>query len=146
MQTSMAPSWKSVKQSSQTWNSLANCVVSISWKFHEYASIHYSVRLLRNTDSHDKNIFCIQGVTRNIPNMFQIISRIIVDLCWEVHENPFIHFTVMLVTNTPPGLDGRPLSSIVKLETVSLIISCVVSDIWISVHPFSMVLLTNTDH
>ena len=34
--------------------------------------------------------FRIQGVKHNILKMFQICSRLISDLSWKFHENPFI--------------------------------------------------------
>ena len=50
--------------------------------------------------------------------MFQIVPYVKVDISWEFHKNPFIHFAVMLLTDTLLRLDGGPWNSLVRRETV----------------------------
>ena len=57
------------------------------------------------------------------------------------HENPFILFTAMLLTDMLPPLDGRLCNSLIRHETIYLIISFVMTDIswkisWKSVYLF----------
>ena len=85
-----------------------------------------------------------------IPKMFQIAPCVIVDISWKFHKNPFIHFAVMWLTDTPLRLDGRPWNSLVRRKTVQLIISCVVPDISWKLHKnlfgrFSIILPTITN-
>ena len=65
-----------------------------------------------------KNKSCIQVVKRNIPKTFPIVPRTMADASWNFHENPFIHFTGMLLTDTSARPDGRVWNSLVMRETV----------------------------
>ena len=98
-----APRWETVKQSSQSWNSLANyflgCVqyiMKISWK-----SVHpFSIIWLTNTDPENENRSWIQGINHNIPKISHILPCLISDFCWRFHENPFIRVPVMFLTES----------------------------------------------
>ena len=55
----------------------------------------------------------IQEINRNIPKIFQTAPCLMVNLCWQFHENPFNRFLAMLLTDTSPekipmfkGLNG----------------------------------------
>ena len=58
--------------------------------------------LLTNMDpeNREKNEPCIQGVNSIIPKMFEIVACVIPDQSWKFHENLFINFTAMLLTDT----------------------------------------------
>ena len=75
------------------------------------------------------NESCTQGVKRIISKMVYIVPCIIADLAWKFHENPPIHFTVMLLTGTMRRVDGRPWISLGNSETVYVIITYIVPDI-----------------
>ena len=47
----------------------------------------------------------IQRIKRIIRKMSQ---SIIADLYWDFMKNPFLHFTVILLRDTPQPLDGKP--------------------------------------
>ena len=84
-QTSAMPSLKSVKQSTQAWNSVAYCF------------------LCPNPEP------CVQGVKPTILQMLQIVPCVIANISWRFHENP-LDFTVVLLTNAP----GAPRRETVK--------------------------------
>ena len=84
------------------------------------------------------------------PQFFQLVPYAIADISWKFHEKLFIYLSIILLTDTPPRLDGRPWNSLVMRESVYLFISCVVPDIsWkIDEDPFirfSIIILTITD-
>ena len=96
------PSLKSVKQSTQAWNSEAYCFLC-----------PYSENLM---NAHPSGILwcCLQtriqkikkepyaqGVKPIVPKMFQTVPCVIADISWKFHENPLINFTMVLLTNTP---------------------------------------------
>ena len=82
--------------------------------------------------------------------MFQIVPCVIANISWKYHENPRIDFTIVLLTDTPGALDGWLWNSLVKYETVCLIITYVIPDVSWKFHAnplirFSIKLQTNTD-
>ena len=81
--------------------------------------------------------------------MFHVVPCVTFEISWKFYENQ-LHFTVMLLTNTPSRLNGRLWNSLVRRETALLIISCVVTDVsWkLNENPstrFSIISLTNTE-
>ena len=112
MQTSATPSWKSVKQSTQAWNSVAYCFLCPYPE--NFMNVHASGMTWccqQNTDpGNRKKEPCAQGVESIIPKMFQIVPCVIAKIFWNFHENPLINFTMVLLTNTP----GTPRWETVK--------------------------------
>ena len=91
-----------------------------------------------------------KGFNASPPQFSQMVPYAIADISWKFHENLFIYLSIILLTDTPPRLDGRPWNSLVRCETVYLFISWVVPDISWKFHenPFirsSIILLTITD-
>ena len=95
-----APRWETVKQSSQVWNSLDNyflCrawhIMKISWK-----SVHPFLHNIVNKHGSRKwkNRSRIEGVYHK---MFKIVHCLISNLSWKFHENLFIRFSIMLLTD-----------------------------------------------
>ena len=66
--------------------------------------------------------------------MCQIVPCVIVDISWKFHENPFIYFVVMLLTDTQLRLDGRPWNSLTSYFLCRPWHFFKMS--WKSVHPF----------
>ena len=83
-------------------------------------------------------------VSHIIFKMFKAVLCVIVNIFWNICENPYFSFTVKFLTDTPPRLDGRLWNSLIRREAVKVIISCS----WkIHKNPFtrfSIILLTNT--
>ena len=61
---------------------------------------------------------CIQWVKHIITKLFQIVPYVMTDLSWKFHENPFIHITVILLTDLALHLVFGPWSSLIRCETV----------------------------
>ena len=75
--------------------------------------------LLTNKDPDNiKHESCIQRFKRIIPKVFQVVSYAMIDLSWKFHENPFMHFTVMLLTDMTPRQVWGPWNSLFRRETV----------------------------
>ena len=121
----------------ETMYSAAPCVhiLTISWisidpLFPDVAKKHWLRQL--------KNESCIHGVKMIISKMFQIVYFVIADLSWKFHENLLIYFTVMLLTDTPPRLDGRSWNSLDgwKRDHSTFLVSCLTfHDIFIKIRP-----------
>ena len=78
--TFAAPSLRSVKQSSQEWSNLANCLwchVRHIWKYHENIFI---LRHATNTDPEDRIEIVYSRCKRKIPNIYQVF--LVSDLSW----------------------------------------------------------------
>ena len=60
----------------------------------------------------------IQGIKWNILEMSQIVSWIIANLSWIFHENPLIHFPVMLLVETQLHLVWGVWHNLVRDEAV----------------------------
>ena len=67
----------------------------------------------------------------NVPDC---VPYVIVDLSWTFHENPLFNFTVILLTDTPRRLDGRPWNSLVNYFLYRAWHFMKIS--WKSVYPF----------
>ena len=110
-QTSATPSLKSVKQSIQAWNSVANCFLCPYPE--NFMNVHSSgipwCCQQTRTQKIKKQPFA-QGIKPIIPKMFQVVPCAIANISWKFHENSFIDFTVVLQTNTP----GAPRWETVK--------------------------------
>ena len=94
--SSGAPRWETMKQSTQLWNNLANYFLfhKISWKsvhlfFHNITKKHGSRKYI--------NWPRIQGVNRNIPTIIPVALCVMTILFWKFHENPFNRFSAMLL-------------------------------------------------
>ena len=86
---------------------------------------------------------CIQRVKRIIPKLIQVVACVITDLSWKLYQNPLIHFTVMLLTDTPTRLYGRQSN---RLANYSLCRAWHFLGIsWKSLLRFSITLLRNKD-
>ena len=70
---------------------------------------------------------CIQGIKHNIPQIFQIIHCVISDVSWKCHENPLVHFSIMLLTDKMLCLVWGLWNNLVRHETVQLnvLLGCV---------------------
>ena len=87
-QTSTGLRLRDVKQTSQVWNNLANCLVSCPTYPENFKNIHSScIILITNSDPQIKNKSCIQGAECTLPKMFQIVSRMIIGVSWKFHKN-----------------------------------------------------------
>ena len=53
-----------------------------------------------------------KGLKTSSPKCSSFFACVIADLSWQFHENPFIHFTIMLLTDTPLHLGGRLWNSL----------------------------------
>ena len=87
-QTSAAPSLMSVR--------CQRHFMKISWKsarpfFHDISNNHNFIK--------QQNLSCIQGLSCNILEMFQIVPYLMCNIWWTFHENPFINFPLMLLTD-----------------------------------------------
>ena len=94
---------------------------------------------------------CIQEFNRNIPKMFQVVLWLMCNHCWKFHENPFIHFPVMLLTDTDfpehvkmfpvfTGLNGTS-QNVPDYSWYQVPPNLKIS--WKSVHAFSVMFLTD---
>ena len=118
-QTSAMPSLKSVKQSTEAWNSVAYyflCQYPENIMNTHPSGIPLCCQQTR-TQKIKKEPFA-QGVKPIIPKMFQIVPCVIANISWRFHENPLIYFTVVLLTNTPGSLDGRLWNTLGRYATV----------------------------
>ena len=83
------------------------------------------------------------------PQFFQVVPYVIADISWKFHENLFVYLSIILLTDTPPRLDGKPWNSLVRRETVYLFfVSCPIYHEKINENPFisfSLIVLTITD-
>ena len=112
-QTSAAPSLKSMKQSIQAWNNVEYCSL-IPYPYTEkFTNVHPSVIPWCCEQTRTR---CIQRVKPTFPYLFQIVPCNIADLSWKFHENSLFDFTVMLLTDPPQCLDGRPGNSLDRLN------------------------------
>ena len=131
-QTSDTPSLKSVKQSTQAWNSVAYCFLC---PYPEYfMNVHpYGITWCCQQTRTQKI-----GVEPIIPKMFQIFPCVI---SWKFHENPLIDLTMVLRTNTPgvPRWDTVKQSRQVWNSLVDYFLYhawLFLKNSWKSVHPF----------
>ena len=97
-----------------------------------------------------RKIFCFQGVKRNIPHIFQIVSCVSTNITCKFHDNPFI-FSVMLLKkhDAAPNL-GIVKQSIWAWKTLGSYFLCYLQHIQkkimeIHVPVFSVVLLASSD-
>ena len=71
------------------------------WKFYKKRIPVLFRNATNTTDLEDrKTKSCDLGVERNIHTMRHVVSRVISDPSWQFYENLFIHFSVMLLTDT----------------------------------------------
>ena len=75
----------------------------------------------------------IQGISCNTPKMFLIVPCPMCNRCWKFHENPFIHFPVMLLTDTdsPENIEKEFLCSMGQMELPKNVSDC----FWCQVPP-----------
>ena len=102
MQTPATPSLKSVKQSTQAWNSVAYfflCPYPDNFMNVHPSRLPWCCQQTR-TQKIKREPYA-PGVNPIIPKMFQIVPCVIANISWKFHENPLIDFTLVLLTNTP---------------------------------------------
>ena len=78
--------------SCHVWHILKILQKSVHLFFCNFANIY--------TDPENRKKSCTYRVKCNIPKMFQIVHSVISDQCWKFHENPFICFSEMSLTDT----------------------------------------------
>ena len=142
VQTSTTPRLKSVKQSTQAWNSIANCFLCPYPE--NFMNVHpSSIRwCCQQTRTQKKKEPYAQRVKLIIPKMFQIVPCVLANISWKFHENPLIDFTVVSLTNTPRETRWETVkqSRQVWNSLADYFLWCpwhFIKKSWKSVHPFS---------
>ena len=110
-QTSAMPSLKSMKQSTQSWNSIAYCFLCQYPE--DFINVHPSGITWccqeTRTQKIEKGTLCPRGQPITL-KMIQIVPCVIANISKKFHGNQVIVFTVVLLTNRP----GAPRWETVK--------------------------------
>ena len=72
--------------------------LKMAWKS-SHMFLLYIANKHESSSKWNRKKYCIQNAKGNIPKMFQIVSCTMAHLSWKYHENPFMCFSVMWLTD-----------------------------------------------